>query len=276
MFSLLKIGEFSRLGQVSIRTLRHYDEIGLLHPQLVEEGSGYRYYSVKQLERLAQIVLLREFTFSLKEIQQLLQEDATKFTAALEKKEQEIEQEIQRDRFRQQQIHQMMQRMQHTEEYPVTLKKIPACSIVSLRRTVKSFYHEGLLWEEFLTLLISQSVTLPTAADQFLTIFHDEEYLEEWVEIEVAIVSDHPVQPPLQKRQLSELNPAAIIMVEGNYHQLPEAYRSFAGWLEEHPEYALLKAPRQICHVGPEHTSNPEDYLTELQLPLIPLDSHLT
>ncbi|WP_288226563.1 MerR family transcriptional regulator, partial [uncultured Enterococcus sp.] len=113
---MLKIGEFSRLGQVSIRTLRHYDEIGLLHPQLVEEDSGYRYYSVKQLERLAQIVLLRELTFSLKEIQQLLQEDATKFTAALEKKEQEIEQEIQRDRFRQQQIHQMMQRMQHTEE----------------------------------------------------------------------------------------------------------------------------------------------------------------
>lgn len=86
MFLLLKIGEFSRLGQVSIRTLRHYDEIGLLHPQLVEEDSGYRYYSVKQLERLAQIVLLRELTFSLKEIQQLLQEDATKFTAALEKR----------------------------------------------------------------------------------------------------------------------------------------------------------------------------------------------
>ena len=49
VFLLLKIGEFSQLGQVSIRTLRHYDEIDLLHPQVVDEESGYRYYSVKQL-----------------------------------------------------------------------------------------------------------------------------------------------------------------------------------------------------------------------------------
>ncbi|MFM2490710.1 MerR family transcriptional regulator [Enterococcus avium] len=60
---------------MSIRTLRHYDEIDLLHPQVVDEESGYRYYSVKQLEVLAHIVLLRELKFSLKEIKSLIQQD---------------------------------------------------------------------------------------------------------------------------------------------------------------------------------------------------------
>ena len=271
VFLLLKIGEFSQLGQVSIRTLRHYDEIDLLHPQVVDEESGYRYYSVKQLEVLAQIVLLRELKFSLKEIKSLIQQDPKIFTAALLKKDREIEKEIQRDQFRQQQIHQMIQRMQHKGKYQVSIKKIPAFSIVSLRKRIKSFYHEGLLWKEFMSLLKKQGIAFPTSPDENLTIFHDNEYLEEGVDVEVAIISDIVAEAPLKMRELPALEHAAIMYVEGNYHQLPEAYQAFAKWLEEHPEFSMVKATRQICHVGPEHTENPEEYLTELQIPLISL-----
>ena len=268
---MLKIGEFSQLGQVSIRTLRHYDEIDLLHPKLVDEESGYRYYSVRQLEVLAQIVLLRDLKFSLKEIKNLIQQDPKIFTAALLKKDREIEKEIQRDQFRQQQIHQMIQRMQHKEKHQVTIKKIPAISVVSLRKKIKSFYHEGLLWKEFMEQLKEQDISFLADPDQNLTIFHDEEYLEEGVDVEVAIISNKKAKEPLQMRQLPALEHAAIMYVEGNYHQLPEAYQSFAKWLDEHPEFEMVKATRQICHVGPEHTDNPEEYLTELQIPLIPL-----
>lgn len=271
VFLLLKIGEFSQLGQVSIRTLRHYDEIDLLHPKLVDEESGYRYYSVRQLEVLAQIVLLRDLKFSLKEIKNLIQQDPKIFTAALLKKDREIEKEIQRDQFRQQQIHQMIQRMQHKEKYQVTIKKIPAISVVSLRKKIKSFYHEGLLWKEFMEQLKKQEISFPADPNQNLTIFHDEEYLEEGVDVEVAIISNKKAKEPLQMRQLPTLEHAAIMYVEGNYHQLPEAYQAFAKWLDEHPEFEMVKATRQICHVGPEHTANPEEYLTELQIPLIPL-----
>lgn len=271
VFLLLKIGEFSQLGQVSIRTLRHYDEIDLLHPQLIDEESGYRYYSVKQLEILAQIVLLKDLKFSLKEIKSLIQEDKKIFTAALLKKDREIEKEIQRDRFRQQQIHQMIQRMEQKEKYQVTIKKLPATRVISLRKKIKSFYHEGLLWEEFMDLLKKQEIFVPSEPEKSLTIFHDEEYLEEDVDIEVAIISDEEGCNPLEVRELSEYNQAAIMFVKGNYHQLPEAYRAFAEWLDKHPEFEMIKTTRQICHIGPEHTDNPEEYLTELQIPLIPL-----
>jgi len=48
----LKIGEFSRLCRVTVRTLRHYEEIDLLVPEIVDRDSGYRYYSVEQLQKM--------------------------------------------------------------------------------------------------------------------------------------------------------------------------------------------------------------------------------
>lgn len=71
---MLNIGEFARLGQVSPRMLRHYDEIGLLRPERVDPTSGYRRYSVHQLDRLHRIVALRDIGFGLEQIRQVLDE----------------------------------------------------------------------------------------------------------------------------------------------------------------------------------------------------------
>ena len=46
---MLKISQFAHIGMVSIKTLRYYDEQGLLQPQFVDEFSGYRYYEASQL-----------------------------------------------------------------------------------------------------------------------------------------------------------------------------------------------------------------------------------
>ena len=57
---MLKIGDFSKLARVSIRMLRHYDEIGLLHPLHTDAASGYRYYEANQLITTGRITALRE------------------------------------------------------------------------------------------------------------------------------------------------------------------------------------------------------------------------
>lgn len=62
---MLKIGEFSRLSRISVRMLRHYDEIGLLAPDTVDPETGYRYYSEEQLAAASRITALREMDFSL-------------------------------------------------------------------------------------------------------------------------------------------------------------------------------------------------------------------
>ena len=54
------IGEFAAIGRVSVRMLRHYDAIGLLPPEHVDERTGYRYYADRQLGSLLRIVGLRD------------------------------------------------------------------------------------------------------------------------------------------------------------------------------------------------------------------------
>src|ERR1700733_3888407 len=69
---MFSIGEFARLGGVSARTLRHYDEIGLLRPATVDPDTGYRGYSAAQLGQLNRIMALKELGLSLTQVRQLL------------------------------------------------------------------------------------------------------------------------------------------------------------------------------------------------------------
>ncbi len=69
---MFKIGEFSKLSQVTVKTLRYYDEIGLLKPAEVDRFTSYRYYSVDQLPRLNRILALKDLGLSLDQVAHLL------------------------------------------------------------------------------------------------------------------------------------------------------------------------------------------------------------
>jgi len=71
---MFKIGDFSRLGQVSTRMLRHYDQLGLLKPKHTDKFSGYRYYTIDQLGDLNRIIALKELGLSLEQIAQIMGE----------------------------------------------------------------------------------------------------------------------------------------------------------------------------------------------------------
>lgn len=73
----MKIGDFARLGQVSVRMLRNYDELGLLAPAAVDPWTNYRSYTADQLARLNRIVALRGLGFGLDAIGRLLDDDLT-------------------------------------------------------------------------------------------------------------------------------------------------------------------------------------------------------
>ena len=69
---MLKIGDFSKLGQVSVRMLRHYDQLGLLNPDQIDKFTGYRYCAVEQLARFNRILFFKDLGFSLQQIKDLL------------------------------------------------------------------------------------------------------------------------------------------------------------------------------------------------------------
>lgn len=70
----LKIGEFSKMMQVTVKTLRYYEQKGLLLPYEVDEWTGYRYYSIYQMQRLNIIRGLQQQGFTLEEIKELLED----------------------------------------------------------------------------------------------------------------------------------------------------------------------------------------------------------
>jgi phosphoribosylaminoimidazole-succinocarboxamide synthase len=74
---MLRIGDFARLSQVPVKTLRYYDDLGLITPARVDESTGYRYYSVEQLPRLNRLLALKDLGFSLDQIARVLNDGVT-------------------------------------------------------------------------------------------------------------------------------------------------------------------------------------------------------
>lgn len=96
---MLSIGEFSKICKVSTKTLRYYDEIGLIPPEDINPENGYRYYSIRQLKKMLLINRLKSYQFSLEEIKNILdlEEDLAeeKLGSALHRKRKEVQEKDQ-------------------------------------------------------------------------------------------------------------------------------------------------------------------------------------
>jgi DNA-binding transcriptional MerR regulator len=99
---MYRIGAFSTLTQIPIKTLRYYDEVGVLIPARVERATGYRYYEAIQVQRLNRILVYRDLGFSLREIRALLADDvpADQVRGMLRRKREQLERDVLRERAR--------------------------------------------------------------------------------------------------------------------------------------------------------------------------------
>ena len=89
------VGAVAELAGVSVRTLHHYDELGLLTPS-ERSGAGYRLYSHQDLERLREILIWRQLGFSLGEIASLLDDPGHDRLTALERQRELVSRELDR------------------------------------------------------------------------------------------------------------------------------------------------------------------------------------
>ncbi|MGN1025693.1 MAG: helix-turn-helix domain-containing protein, partial [Faecousia sp.] len=126
---MLKIGDFSKLSRVSIRMLRHYDEIGLLHPVQIDRESGYRYYSENQLPVAGRITALKDMGFGLADIGEMLDcyEEKAVMERHLRLKRTELLEQSQQTAYRLRLLDTALERLRKDEtmQYDVTLKTFP-------------------------------------------------------------------------------------------------------------------------------------------------------
>lgn len=275
---MLKIGEFSRLSQVPVKTLRYYDEIDLFKPSEIDRFTDYRYYMLDQLPRIHSIMALKELGLSLDEISQLLRKDVPpeQIRGMFLLKQAEVQQRLREEQARLGQIEFRLRQIEMEgmmETVDIVIKRIEPFYALTLRRT-------------FLTraerVFIGQAIERANKAGLInwngaspVEILYEEEFRGEYTDTEIAspVAPDHTPSVSLEGvgtftlREIPAINAAATYLHQGDYPSLNEKYLFLQRWAVENG-YKLSGTWRFVYHRGPMHHVDPAEYLTELQHPI--------
>lgn len=277
---MFRIGDFSRLARVTIKTLHHYDEAGLLQPLHVDKQTGYRYYDATQLPTLHRILLLKDLGFPLEQIRDLLRSDAASLAPVLQKRRQELADSIASDQSRLRRLEALqlaLDQRADAHQPSVLLRDSPAVEIYSVRQRVPHFGAPmQTLFEEAEAVVAAAHARSPASP---FTIFHDLEYREQDADVEVCIPVKHCAG--LATRVLPPCEATASITYQGPYEQTPLAYSLLLEWMNR-SGMRLAGPMREVYHrYGADQAGyslpaavlakNSTEFVTELQAPVAPL-----
>ena len=141
---MFKIGEFSKLSQIPVKTLRYYHEIGLLTPAHIDTFTGYRYYSAAQLPRLNRILALKELGFTLDQIRPIVDETVSseQIRGMLMLQQAEVEQSISAENARLRRIESRLKQIELEDkmpEYEVVIKQVEPLTVATMRDIMPSY-----------------------------------------------------------------------------------------------------------------------------------------
>ena len=268
---MIKIGDFSKLSRVSIRMLRHYDEIGLLKPETTDSFTGYRYYSPAQLPTANRITAFKDMGFSLASIAEIMKQyhDPEALGAFLAVKLEEVREEERETYTRITLIETAIQRLRKDEysmKYDVTRKTMPRRTVASLRKVIPNYQDERSLWE-----LMGKETgcTLQMANPCYsLAVFHDEGHRDSDVDVEIQIAVQEQAENT-ENVVFKTVEPIEIAsaVYKGGYDQIGAVNEAVAAWVSDNG-YDYNGPGFFIYHVSPGQDPNPENWVTEICYPI--------
>ena len=268
---MLKIGEFSKLSRVSVRMLRHYDEIGLLKPAEIDDFTDYRYYREDQLPAVGRITALKDMGFPLADIIRILEiyddrEQLERFFAI----QQEALEALSRDTAHKLTLLDAARKRLRKEEdmsYSITIKTIPERYAATVRMTIPRYEDEGMVWgiltEETCRMNLVEGDPCLCAVT-----FLDGEYKEENVEVMAwkTVKGHYPDTEHVHFRTLPEATVASCTF-KGSYTLITDVYAAVVAWIEANG-YETGGPMFNIYHVSPHETQNPDEFVTEVCYPV--------
>jgi DNA-binding transcriptional MerR regulator len=270
---MIRIGDFSKLSRVTIKTLRYYDEMGLLKPVEVDRFTGYRYYEFDQLPRLYRILALKDLGFSLEEIGRLLEGDlpVEQMRGMLKLRQAEIRQRVDEEAKRLERVELWLRQIEQENSmsnYDVVIKKIDPVRVASVRAVVPTPPDQGALWGELMGYLGQQNARMigpPTA------VYHDGEFKERDWDIEVCMPVVDQITPNerVEVHNLPGFETAACVVHTGPFATIGEAYDALAKWIDQNG-YRIVGPWRELNLRVPEPLGNQNDPNTvnEIQFPV--------
>jgi DNA-binding transcriptional MerR regulator len=277
----LKVGEFSRLAQVTVKALHHYDELGLLKPASIDELTNYRYYTVEQLPRIHRIVALKDLGLSLEQIKLMLDEEmpTEQIRGMLRLKQAEARQQMREVRQQLAMIEFRLRMIEAETNFPildVVMKSLESMHVLSLtveeRHSMKQVVqalHEaidkGLIRHTGVTIDVFHGDTIIPLGSPELEVGQHE-----------ILLGVEPSQESVTLPELGELTArvepaietAATLLLTGedrfeNFERVALLER----WTIAHG-YRFHNLVRYWLHRGPLHTLNRDEFVVEAQLPV--------
>lgn len=201
---MFKIGDFSQLGQVSVKTLHHYDAINLFKPAHIDPGTGYRFYAADQLVRLNRILILKDLGFSLEQIATLLDAHLSidQLRDMLQTRQTELAQHITVEQARLAKLAARLQLIEQEDKMPnyeVIPKQLEPTLVVSIRQTIPTYMDIGALIGEVYTYLAAQQVKPGISG----AIWHDPEYRDQDVDAEALVFIEQPAPATERVRSMN-------------------------------------------------------------------------
>lgn len=284
MANLVTIGDFSRMSFLSVKTLRHYHDIGLLEPADIDPDTSYRRYSTEQLPDAQVILRLRGFGMPLDEIRQVLRApDIASRNATIISHLERMEERLAETRSAVRSLRQLLE----SEPSPVVVehRHVPPTWVLAI--TTRTSYQQSGPWLPAARRTLADALSAtglersgPDGSLYFAEFFTDSGYAELDDVTTSKVVAFVPVAPPAAARPaelgpddqviLSQL-PAADLAVTTHHGSCAELDRSYARLGSYVTEHAIgVAGPIREHHLDP--VDAPDDGLrTEVAWPVFPV-----
>ncbi|MCU0487316.1 MAG: GyrI-like domain-containing protein [Anaerolineales bacterium] len=271
---MFKIGDFARLSRVPVKTLRYYDEIGLLKPIGVDRFTRYRYYSVEQLPLLNRILGLKEMGFSLEQVGQLIQGGlrVEQLRSMLVDRRRSLELQIEQD---QQLLLRIDARLKlldlegNAPSYEVRLKKLEAQWVAAARGVAAGYADSEPVFDRLFDQVYQYAAQHGVGClGPGMALYHDAQDSSDQILIEAACPLPGPLPPASQVSvyQLSAVECAACVVHHGPFASLDQAYAALITWIQSQ-DYRVSGPTREL-YLQYQRGGEQSQFITEIQFPI--------
>jgi DNA-binding transcriptional MerR regulator/predicted transcriptional regulator YdeE len=269
---MLTIGDFARVGGVSPRMLRNYDELGLLCPERVDPATGYRWYGIGQLARLHRVLAFRDLGFTLQQIGGLLDDDLSldELRGMLRLRQVQIEQDVAEEHARLRRVEAHLRALERTNTMAadIVTKITEPLRIAEVSGTAPGFGHDniGPLFERLLP-EVFDVITRQGARPGMTVAWYEEPNEDGGVVLHAGCaIADQAVADNGRVRVVDlPVVEVASTVHRGSMETVGETYEALVSWIEESGSQ-LAGRSRELYHEWDDE--HPERCVTELQMPI--------
>ncbi len=265
---MFRIGEFSKLAKTTAKTLRFYDEAGLLKPSFVDSVNGYRYYEAKQLYDLNRIMALRQVGLSIDNIKKVITDTGYSVTAevyrankaAIESEIRKLKDNLLRLGFLLEGVHN-----KQPETYQVTLKNLPRQTVFFMRGVVPSYTNLSEFIARASDELRQKKLQISSPPYSYI-VYLDRGYRESNINVEFA----QAIKPPLSPDAAVKTSAPALfacVCHKGPYETISLAYGHILDWIEKNG-YSISAGIRECYIKGISDTEDADELVTEIEIPV--------